>query len=72
MAATAAVNLVLIRDGLDVCREGSSVVRPQSGGFDTGAAAVRLPAIGRPSLADRISPMEPPRGVPVSQSAAAP
>ena len=35
-----------------------------------GAAAVRLPAIGRPSLADRISPMKPPRGVPVSQSAA--
>ena len=39
---------------------------PQSGGFDTGAAAVRLPAIGRPSQVARISPMEPPRGVPVS------
>jgi hypothetical protein len=38
----------------------------QSGGFDTGAAAVRLPAIGRPSQVARISPMEPPRGVPVS------
>ena len=29
-------------------------------------AAVRLPAIGWPSQVDRISPMEPPRGVPVS------
>src|SRR5215469_17959864 len=38
----------------------------RSGGFDTGAAAVRLPAIGRPSQVARISPMEPPRGVPVS------
>jgi hypothetical protein len=41
------------------------VPHPQSGGFDTGAA-VRLPAIGRPSQVGRISPMEPPRGVPVS------
>jgi hypothetical protein len=41
-------------------------VHLRSGGFDTGAAAVRLPAIGRPSQVDRISPMEPPRGVPVS------
>jgi hypothetical protein len=31
-----------------------------------GAAAVRLPAIGRPSQVDRISPMERSRGVPVS------
>ena len=38
----------------------------RSGGFDTGAAAVRLPAIGRPSQVARVSPMEPPRGVPVS------
>jgi hypothetical protein len=38
----------------------------RSGGFDTGAAAIHLPAIGRPSQVDRISPMEPPRGVPVS------
>jgi hypothetical protein len=43
-----------------------SVPRLRSGGFDTGAAAVRLPAIGRPSQVARISPMEPPRGVPVS------
>ena len=40
--------------------------RQQSGGFDTGAAAVRLPAIGPPSQVGPISPMKPPRGVPVS------
>jgi hypothetical protein len=42
------------------------VPRRRSGGFDTGAAAVRLPAIGPPSQVGPISPMKPPRGVPVS------
>src|ERR1700739_2497055 len=41
-------------------------MRERSGGFDMRAAAVRLPAIGRPSQAARICPAEPPRGVPVS------
>jgi len=45
---------------------GPHAPRLRSGGFDTGAAAVRLSAIGRPFQVARISPMEPPRGVPVS------
>ena len=60
VATTAAPDFVLRCGGRRVTR------RRRSGGFDTGAAAVPLPAIGRPSQVDRISPMEPPRGVPMS------
>jgi hypothetical protein len=34
--------------------------RMRSGGFDTGATALRLPAIGRPFQVARVSPMEQP------------